>query len=197
MRKHVLWMALTALIALQVSGANAATATFDWEYVGPNAFIFGIGTLQATDDGGGQYTVTSISGKANGLTVVGLSGYDLPDQLVFYNPPPGTPSIALDSGGVSFSVAGGNSFQFYEDDTLYTPGPPYGCGGVYCLLGPGAPGSPGPGDPFTTVDFSLTFVSETPLPAALPLFAAGLGVIGLFGLRRKRKNTPYSLDASV
>lgn len=29
----------------------------------------------------------------------------------------------------------------------------------------------------------------TPLPAALPLFASGLGVIGLLGWRRKRKNT--------
>ena len=29
----------------------------------------------------------------------------------------------------------------------------------------------------------------TPLPAALPLFAAGLGALGLFGWRRKRKNT--------
>jgi hypothetical protein len=31
-------------------------------------------------------------------------------------------------------------------------------------------------------------VSSTPLPAALPLFAGGLGVIGLFGRRRNRKN---------
>jgi hypothetical protein len=34
----------------------------------------------------------------------------------------------------------------------------------------------------------------TPLPAALPLFAAGLGVMGLFGWRRKRKSaaaTPW------
>jgi hypothetical protein len=30
-------------------------------------------------------------------------------------------------------------------------------------------------------------VSTTPLPAALPLFAAGLGAMGLFGWRRKRK----------
>jgi hypothetical protein len=29
----------------------------------------------------------------------------------------------------------------------------------------------------------------TPLPAALPLFATGLGAMGLFGWRRKRKNT--------
>jgi hypothetical protein len=32
-------------------------------------------------------------------------------------------------------------------------------------------------------------VSSTPLPAALPLFATGLGGLGLLGWRRKRKNT--------
>jgi len=35
----------------------------------------------------------------------------------------------------------------------------------------------------------LTQSSATPLPAALPLFATGLGAIGLLGRRRKRKNT--------
>ena len=34
---------------------------------------------------------------------------------------------------------------------------------------------------------SVTPVSSTPLPAALPLFATGLGAIGLFGWRKKRK----------
>jgi hypothetical protein len=37
-------------------------------------------------------------------------------------------------------------------------------------------------------DFSiLTTSTTTPLPAALPLFATGLGAMGLFGWRRKRK----------
>ena len=38
--------------------------------------------------------------------------------------------------------------------------------------------------------FTLDVVSPTatPLPAALPLFAGGLGALGLFGWRRKRKN---------
>jgi hypothetical protein len=41
-----------------------------------------------------------------------------------------------------------------------------------------------------TIDYdNLSFdVSQTPLPAALPLFATGLGAMGLFGWRRKRKN---------
>ena len=33
----------------------------------------------------------------------------------------------------------------------------------------------------------ITAVSEAPLPAALPLFATGLGALGLIGWRRKRK----------
>lgn len=37
------------------------------------------------------------------------------------------------------------------------------------------------------IDLTSGNVSATPLPAALPLFASGLGVIGLFGWRRKKK----------
>ena len=35
--------------------------------------------------------------------------------------------------------------------------------------------------------FELDVVTSTPLPAALPLFATGLGALGLFGWRRKKK----------
>ena len=34
--------------------------------------------------------------------------------------------------------------------------------------------------------------APTPLPAAWPLFASGLGALGLFGWRRKRKNPPIA-----
>ena len=47
------------------------------------------------------------------------------------------------------------------------------------------------GSGLCTVDFSTTISytgpSDTPLPAALPLFATGLGAMGLLGWRRKRK----------
>jgi hypothetical protein len=36
-------------------------------------------------------------------------------------------------------------------------------------------------------DFSLTPVSSTPLPGALPLFAGGLGMVGFLSRRKKRK----------
>jgi hypothetical protein len=38
-------------------------------------------------------------------------------------------------------------------------------------------------------DVSLTPTLATPVPAALPLFATGLGALGLLGWRRKRKST--------
>jgi len=38
-----------------------------------------------------------------------------------------------------------------------------------------------------TTDNMINLLSSTPLPAALPLFATGLGAMGLFGWRRKRK----------
>jgi hypothetical protein len=42
-------------------------------------------------------------------------------------------------------------------------------------------------------DYQITFdVAATPLPATLPLFATGLGALGLLGWRRKRKNAPLA-----
>ena len=38
------------------------------------------------------------------------------------------------------------------------------------------------------VEIQIGGLDPTPLPAALPLFAAGLGVLGLLGWRRKPKN---------
>jgi hypothetical protein len=41
-------------------------------------------------------------------------------------------------------------------------------------------------------------VSATPLPATLPLFATGIGAVGLFGWRRKRKNAAIAAkDAAI
>ena len=41
--------------------------------------------------------------------------------------------------------------------------------------------------PSSFVTYEFTPVAQTPTPAALPLFATGLGALGLIGWRRKRK----------
>jgi hypothetical protein len=43
------------------------------------------------------------------------------------------------------------------------------------------------GETFTNLLTGELTTAATPLPAALPLFASGAGVIGLFGWRRKKK----------
>ena len=51
------------------------------------------------------------------------------------------------------------------------------------------------GAPYTNPGFeglAAAAISGTPLPAALPLFASGLGALGLLGWRRKRKNAALS-----
>jgi hypothetical protein len=54
-------------------------------------------------------------------------------------------------------------------------------------------GSTGPtgviGFTFDSITIGGNQGGETPLPAALPLFASGLGALGLLGWRRKRKNS--------
>ena len=54
----------------------------------------------------------------------------------------------------------------------------------------GLSGISGAGPDIVTIDtFAVTgFAVPTPLPAALPLFATGIGGLGLLGWRRKRKN---------
>ena len=45
-----------------------------------------------------------------------------------------------------------------------------------------------------TYNFTPSTRAETPLPAALPLFATGLGALGLLGWRRKRLGRQRILD---
>jgi hypothetical protein len=166
---------LAACVIACFQGPNANAAIFDWSYSGQG--VSGSGTL--TVDGG---YVDAITGTANGLSIVGLHPYGGASQRFSDSVP------HVDSPGLGFIATNGEAFNIYAN---YYSTVGFYCGvSIYCLEGPGIP----PYDdnprfnsivPITFAAFEPT-VSQTPLPAALPLFATGLGVMGLLGWRRKR-----------
>ncbi len=115
-----------------------------------------------------------------------------PDDLLFY--PAGR---SVDSLGIFFVGDGSMSYQIYEDDGIYNPGSPYDCGSVYCLLGPGLSSTilDTSGDT-VPIDFTHTLVSQTPLPATLPLFAGGLGGFVGYLAKRRKQNGKKALIAA-
>ena len=163
---------------------------------------YGSGTLTATYDpsivGGEGYVLDTITGTANGQTVTGPSTYAGDDNIIYFSPSapsnfdPANPYYFVDLDGIAFITSTGDTYNIYEgtDGQL----PPYNCGDAspYCLIGPGVYGGDGVGNPTSDpivalTDFSLVQVTTTPLPATLPLFAAGLAGLALLGWRRKWK----------
>jgi hypothetical protein len=190
-----------ASIALMALGAPVAHAsTFNWTFQTSNgSTVFGSGSLTATDQGLGtdsagggnyeEYLVTGVTGSFSsngGLTHSTITGpapagaYEFNDNLVFYN----TGSGAADLDGVGFALGSYLGSPLYGDfvcqfTSAFTCQLNYesGFGGTIHNIGTiGAPGD----------EFILS--AATPLPAALSLFATGLGGLGLLGWRRKRTN---------
>jgi hypothetical protein len=104
------------------------------------------------------------------------------------------------SGGDLFEIWIPPLFNSYANFIEYTGGPiggghsPFDDGSTWAAT-PWTVTCNGPFGPTTCavalsdlVGTKSPEVSGTPLPAALPLFATGLGGLGLFGWRRKRKN---------
>lgn len=101
----------------------------------------------------------------------------------------GTQTVGESATAYSMTLLGPGDFA--SNDNLFSPTSPYFdfsgiswvADGVDFNLGGGYYEDSANG--FET-DVSIA-ISQTPLPAGLPLFAFGLGAIGLFGWRRKRE----------
>jgi hypothetical protein len=177
-------MRVLSLAALMICGAlsvvaatapaNAATVTFDWTLTGPSSSLGGVpfpgsGTIDATVSTTGGDQVTGITGTIDGSTITGLTVFDGSDNLVFPN---GT--APLDTKGIAFTTAAGQTIDILSEFAEGTP--PTGNAYEEIASNPGG---------FGVGTFTLT---PTPLPAALPLFAGGLGLMGWLGRRRKHKS---------
>jgi hypothetical protein len=121
------WKCLGIACLLTLTVGSTKAETFDWSFTGaaPYPYIFGSGTLTATSDGGGQYTVDSITGSVSDscagtpctpqvTSVIGLLAPGQPyagftnvpgDNLIFY---PNSPFLGQGiANGLVFSIVGG------------------------------------------------------------------------------------------
>ena len=126
------------------------------------------------------------------LTIEGVGPVTFTAAVNFVFAQPGDPTKGKSAGG-GFATGGidilgtiNSSFATYDLTTAFGPitdiGDFFSC--VSCV------GTNLGNLDLTSLNGDTTFtatISQTPLPAALPLFATGFGALGLFGWRRKRK----------
>ena len=157
---------ISAFGGLGVTSAQAVP--YNWSFVCDiGASCSGSGTLE-TDIAIGPATVTSFLGTFGGLTVTSLlaPGTIGGNTNKIFALSPGT---AFDAAGIGFATSASNWRLYYSNPLASVR-----------LLGQGGF--------VTTGAFTVSeAVSETPIPAALPLFATGLGALGLIAYRKKRK----------
>ena len=188
--------------ALLLAAVPASAATYDYDYASVEGFdldgtITTSNTLQAIPGAGSAlgYAILSITGALTGPgfpapdtidqlipnpiypnSSYSASGYFIYDNALFFPTQP-----YLDNPGVLFSTVGLPGIEwnlFSISPTVYQLDNNYN--GVFWVT---------TGTMRLYLDPSSLAVTATPLPAALPMFAAGLGVMGLLGRRRKRKNS--------
>jgi PEP-CTERM motif len=185
--------AASAIASVLAAVSPASAATFDWSLSGPD--IVGSGTLTTLEDQGPVFDVTGISGTVNGATILGLSNYFYPEQVVF-SPQPENPVV--DASGLSFSVGDGSiSYMVYEDNGIYAPGY-LDCGATYCIIGPAHTDMSTFGLDKNTALASLTLtrvadptfvradVATVPEPSTWAMMGLGFAGLGVAALRKRR-----------
>jgi hypothetical protein len=158
------------------AGSNNGPGYVSYPYSSANnpsiyEFTWNGGVLKIQEEVGNNGSDTNINVELGLLSAVTLSATDsLNGALVSKDTPyqsgPSAPVVVYDA-----SLAAGT----YVLDTYL---------GTCEVAGSNCTDSENPTDPDYQVLFSP---SATPLPATLPLFAGGLGMLGLLGRRRKQK----------
>jgi hypothetical protein len=157
-----------AAAVILIAPIAASAATFDFSFDTLTGYS-GSGVFTSSDVSS-PFHITMVSGfvsdpnvnmgVASAITGIDTT-FDSPNNLLSYPVPPAL--TYLTGNGISFDTASAKYNLAWD-----------GGDGIYELNQ-------------SIFIFGNFTVTETPLPAALPLFAGGLGVLGLLGWRRKRK----------
>jgi len=181
------------VVTAMVSGPSRAnTLSFDFSFSNTLGVTPGTVTGQIyglSDNATSAATSVVITSYPASLGSIGT-----PFDVLSYPLVSGVPSAVISN---SFTVSGGQitSVNFYVDGQCI-PAAPCGYAPIVLYLVTGS--SPtaylfGASDPVTgtsngAVQSDSIDFTPTPIPAAFPLFATGLGALGLVGWRRKRKS---------
>ena len=204
MTRKLLSVACAAIVAgvLGVSQAHAATVVYNI-ISPPNLFVSG--TLSGTITTDGNTGVLSVS------DIISWDIVQSADTVHFGSTLDPSNSMVSLTGTALTANATGLFFNFgATDNSLLEFFTPPGTGNnlqfcdattpclnqnsaqtfsdiVYVFVAPGEGATSGSSPQVDTTEIAAATVGATPLPAALPLFATGIGGLGLLGWRRKRK----------
>jgi hypothetical protein len=185
--KRGLAVALVALSTLAAStAANAISIDIGQAVVGGGAGFIGDGSKIKFDaniaEESATFTLPSIPGQQYAIEVTGHNDSSASFFRFF---------IDADGPGPGAFLPIGSNFNFGSGFSTVTL-PTFtdlGASDFFRIVNDGTGNTAGQITGLSLVAApSVTPLSATPLPAAFPLFASGLGVMGLLGWRRKRKN---------
>jgi len=186
MRK-TLWI-VTALLILWIKVPAAHADSYDITWSGP--FGSGSATADATNEGGGEFLITSLTGTQAGLSLtLEIPGtYANNNNFIWPGGGPSSscyssevsPSSELDNCGFSFTD-GTNSYNIYAPFTSVVPGTTY----WECSSAVDTCQGLAPDVASELTSFSITpAVTSAPEPPSLILLSTGLLILIGMGLRR-------------
>jgi hypothetical protein len=182
--KKAMWIVAALLVVgITVPAAQADSYNISWS----GGFGAGSVTVGTTNEGGGEFLITSLSGTQNGHTVSleATGTYGSNNNLIFPGGSPSSPCASSIFGSVSASSELDNcGFSFTDGTTIYNIFAPYtdvvpGTTYFECseaVTNPCVGLAPQIASELTA--FSITpVVASTPEPPGLVLLAAGLLIL--------------------